>query len=138
LARNKQLSQIGEDWAHLIQLVGPCTHQPKPGREPYDALIRAVAFQQLHARAADAIFDQYTPKTSFNLGSEPRIRTGNMSPRGFGGMTCPDHVTAMMNRIFQALGTGLPRFYNQPDEIFVMCGTGHKSREKIIKMPPYH
>lgn len=51
----EHLSQIDVDWARLIQLVGPCTHQPKPAREPYEALVRAVAYQQLHARAGDAI-----------------------------------------------------------------------------------
>ncbi len=49
------LSQIDEDWAQLVKLVGPCTHQPKSGREPYEALIRAIAYQQLHSRAGDAI-----------------------------------------------------------------------------------
>ncbi|MFP3681470.1 DNA-3-methyladenine glycosylase 2 family protein, partial [Pseudomonas sp. SIMBA_041] len=32
-----------------------CLHQPRPEREPYQALVRAVAYQQLHARAGDAI-----------------------------------------------------------------------------------
>jgi DNA-3-methyladenine glycosylase II len=54
LASN-HLSRIDEDWARLVSLVGPCTHQPKPVREPYEALIRAVAYQQLHAKAGDAI-----------------------------------------------------------------------------------
>jgi DNA-3-methyladenine glycosylase II len=49
------LAQIDADWARLVRLVGPCTHQPKPEREPYQALVRAVAYQQLHARAGDAI-----------------------------------------------------------------------------------
>ncbi|MDQ3185415.1 MAG: DNA-3-methyladenine glycosylase 2 family protein [Pseudomonadota bacterium] len=53
------LSLIDEDWAWLIEFVGPCTHQSKPAREPYEALIRAVAYQQLHARAADAIIARF-------------------------------------------------------------------------------
>ena len=53
------LSQIDEDWARLINLVGQCTHRPKPAREPYEALVRAVAYQQLHARAADAIIAKF-------------------------------------------------------------------------------
>ena len=32
-----------------------CRHEAKPGREPYEALVRAIAHQQLHARAAEAI-----------------------------------------------------------------------------------
>ena len=53
------LSSIDEDWARLVALAGPCLHQPKPGREPYESLIRAVAYQQLHARAADAIVARF-------------------------------------------------------------------------------
>ncbi|SCY59260.1 DNA-3-methyladenine glycosylase II [Nitrosospira sp. Nsp13] len=50
---------IDEDWARLIKLAGPCTHQSQSAREPYEALIRAVAYQQLHARAADAIIARF-------------------------------------------------------------------------------
>ena len=39
----------------MVLDVGECTHTPKPGREPYEALIRAIAYQQLHAKAGDAI-----------------------------------------------------------------------------------
>ncbi|MFO3674958.1 DNA-3-methyladenine glycosylase family protein [Pseudomonas protegens] len=49
------LAALDADWAALIAVVGPCLHQPRPEREPYQALVRAVAYQQLHARAGDAI-----------------------------------------------------------------------------------
>jgi len=49
------LSGIDKDWARLITLVGPCMYESEPEREPYEALLRAVAYQQLHARAAEAI-----------------------------------------------------------------------------------
>lgn len=49
------LYALDADWAGLVQAVGPCTFAPKPEREPYEALIRAVAYQQLHAKAGDAI-----------------------------------------------------------------------------------
>ncbi len=49
------LASIDAHWARLVEQVGPCTHEPKPAREPYEALIRAIAYQQLHARAGDAI-----------------------------------------------------------------------------------
>jgi DNA-3-methyladenine glycosylase II len=35
--------------------VGPCRHDPKAAREPYEALVRAIAYQQLTAKAGDAI-----------------------------------------------------------------------------------
>lgn len=49
------LSSHDDDWARLIQLVGPCRHDPKAAREPYEALVRAIAYQQLTAKAGDAI-----------------------------------------------------------------------------------
>jgi DNA-3-methyladenine glycosylase II len=39
----------------LVALVGPCRHDPKAAREPYEALVRAIAYQQLTAKAGDAI-----------------------------------------------------------------------------------
>lgn len=44
-----------DDWARLIDLIGPCRHDPKAAREPYEALVRAIAYQQLTAKAGDAI-----------------------------------------------------------------------------------
>ncbi|MGE8100518.1 DNA-3-methyladenine glycosylase family protein [Pseudomonas fluorescens] len=49
------LSAIDPDWARHIAAIGPCLHQPKPARDPYEALVRAIAYQQLHAKAGDAI-----------------------------------------------------------------------------------
>jgi DNA-3-methyladenine glycosylase II len=47
-----------KDWAALIHLVGPCRHDPKAAREPYEALVRAIAYQQLTAKAGDAMIDR--------------------------------------------------------------------------------
>ena len=49
------LATLDPDWARHVAAIGPCLHQPKPAREPYEALVRAIAYQQLHARAGDAI-----------------------------------------------------------------------------------
>ncbi|MFF7064132.1 DNA-3-methyladenine glycosylase family protein [Pseudomonas sp. NPDC008258] len=49
------LAALDPDWARHIAATGPCLHQATPGREPYEALVRAIAYQQLHARAAEAI-----------------------------------------------------------------------------------
>jgi len=51
----KFLSTLDEDWARHIAAIGPCRHEAKPAREPYEALVRAIAYQQLHAKAGDAI-----------------------------------------------------------------------------------
>ena len=62
------LSQVDADWRRLIETVGACTHQPRPEREPYEALVRAVAYQQLHVKAGDAILGRLL---ALNSGSIP-------------------------------------------------------------------
>ena len=53
-----QLSAAHPALAGLIARIGPCTSVPTP-REPHEALIRAIAHQQLHARAAQAILARF-------------------------------------------------------------------------------
>ncbi|OGV77707.1 MAG: DNA-3-methyladenine glycosylase [Methylotenera sp. RIFCSPLOWO2_02_FULL_45_14] len=52
------LSEIDHDWAQLITIVGECKFETKSEREPYEALARAVAYQQLSTKAGDAILDK--------------------------------------------------------------------------------
>jgi DNA-3-methyladenine glycosylase II len=76
------LSTLDPDWARLIRQVGPCLHTPKPAREPYEALIRAIAYQQLHAKAGDAILGrllalypgQAFPSPSQLLATDPAVQ----------------------------------------------------------------
>jgi DNA-3-methyladenine glycosylase II len=49
------LRKLDPDWERLIAHVGPCRHDPKAAREPYEALVRAIGYQQLTAKAGDAI-----------------------------------------------------------------------------------
>ena len=49
------LANLDEDWRRHVEAIGPCLLQPKPARDPYEALVRAIAYQQLHAKAGDAI-----------------------------------------------------------------------------------
>lgn len=49
------LANLDEDWRRHVETIGPCLLQPKPARDPYEALVRAIAYQQLHAKAGDAI-----------------------------------------------------------------------------------
>jgi len=49
------LAGLDDDWARHIAATGPCRHEAKPAREPFEALVRAIAYQQLHAKAGDAI-----------------------------------------------------------------------------------
>ncbi|MFI8643742.1 DNA-3-methyladenine glycosylase family protein [Pseudomonas iridis] len=54
-AQSEFLAALDTDWQRLIAAVGPCLHQPHPARDPYESLVRAIAYQQLHAKAGDAI-----------------------------------------------------------------------------------
>lgn len=62
------LASIDQDWAKLIAEIG---HYPQPTRsdhKPYEALIRAVAHQQLHGKAAQNILARFIaayPNTTF-------------------------------------------------------------------------
>ncbi|PWB32806.1 DNA-3-methyladenine glycosylase [Pseudomonas sp. SDI] len=64
----RHLSALDPIWAAHIARVGPCLHAPLPTRDPYQALVRAIAYQQLHAKAAEAILGRFLalyPDTSF-------------------------------------------------------------------------
>ncbi|WP_409289207.1 DNA-3-methyladenine glycosylase family protein [Pseudomonas sp. KCJK8927] len=75
------LASLDPDWARHIAATGPCLHQATPEREPYEALVRAIAFQQLHARAAEAILarllalfpDVAFPEPSQLLATTPEV-----------------------------------------------------------------
>jgi DNA-3-methyladenine glycosylase II len=60
------LSDIDADWAQLVNTVGACTlaTETEPELSPYQALVQAVAYQQLHGKAGDAIFNKF--KTHFS------------------------------------------------------------------------
>ncbi len=57
---SQHLASVDRDWEQLINQVGPCEIDYKPEREPFEALINAIAHQQLHARAAEAILKRFT------------------------------------------------------------------------------
>lgn len=45
--------------AEAIARIGPCRLRPAWEREPFESLVRAVAYQQLHGRAAAAILGRF-------------------------------------------------------------------------------
>lgn len=49
------LSAADPDLAALVARIGPCGLRMHAAREPYEALVDAIAHQQLHGRAAQAI-----------------------------------------------------------------------------------
>jgi 3-methyladenine DNA glycosylase/8-oxoguanine DNA glycosylase len=73
--------------AILIRKVGPCTLKPKR-RTPFEALVRAVTFQQLNGTAAEAILGRVkalfpgskfpTPKALLEM-PEERLRAAGLS-----------------------------------------------------------
>jgi DNA-3-methyladenine glycosylase II len=58
LAR-RHLGAAEPAFAPLIKRIGPCRLEPERTREPFEALIRAIAHQQLHSRAAEAILGRF-------------------------------------------------------------------------------
>lgn len=56
---SRHLAGLDQDWAALIGQIGPCGLRMRPEREPYEALVRAIAYQQLHSRAAEAILARF-------------------------------------------------------------------------------
>jgi DNA-3-methyladenine glycosylase II len=58
-AATEHLAASDPDWAALITRIGPCTLALKDQRSPYEALVRAIAYQQLHGRAAEAILGRF-------------------------------------------------------------------------------
>ena len=53
------LASLDTDWQYLVNAIGPCALSPKAEREPYEALVRAVAYQQLSTKAGDAILKKF-------------------------------------------------------------------------------
>jgi DNA-3-methyladenine glycosylase II len=49
------LSAIDPVMKELIGAIGPCPLKPRSGRSPFESLARAIAYQQLHAAAAESI-----------------------------------------------------------------------------------
>ena len=72
--------------AELVARVGPIGHRPRDPDGPFGALVRAIVFQQLAGRAAQAIYgrlratvgDTLTPET-LNAASDTALRAAGLS-----------------------------------------------------------
>lgn len=53
------LSEADPVMGRLIRRIGPCALKPEPGRTPFESLVRAVAHQQLHGKAAETILGRF-------------------------------------------------------------------------------
>ena len=55
----RYLSRVDPVMHRLIREVGPCTLKPRRRRAPFESLARAIAYQQLHDRAAESILRRF-------------------------------------------------------------------------------
>ena len=55
----EQLSRADKKLARVIKQVGPYALKPRRGVQPWQALVRSVAFQQLNGNAAQTIFNRF-------------------------------------------------------------------------------
>jgi DNA-3-methyladenine glycosylase II len=84
----RRLSTASALMRRLIARHGPCTLSPNWRRSPYESLVRAVAHQQLHGKAAETILNRFIalfPDSRFPtpegvLGaSEEQLRSAGLS-----------------------------------------------------------
>jgi DNA-3-methyladenine glycosylase II len=75
-------------FAAVIERLGPCRMPAPHGREPFEALLRAIAHQQLHGKAAEAILGRFIalfpgspfPTSAHVLAADPtRFRAAGLS-----------------------------------------------------------
>jgi DNA-3-methyladenine glycosylase II len=58
----------------LVRAHGPLTVTPKRGRwQPYQSLVRAIAYQQLHGKAAETIFNRFLARFDGQLPTPEQI-----------------------------------------------------------------
>ena len=53
------LSNVDPVMRRLIEAVGPFTLKPRIRRSPFESLARAIAYQQLHDKAAESILKRF-------------------------------------------------------------------------------
>ena len=74
------LSSLDKDWRGLIKKVGNCHLKKSSGLSPYESLLKTIAYQQLHAKAAETIlrrflsqFNNCFPKAHELLAMDPEV-----------------------------------------------------------------
>ena len=58
-AAEAHLTKVDKKLGKIIAQHGPCGLEPRPARSPYEALVRAIAHQQLHGKAAETILGRF-------------------------------------------------------------------------------
>jgi len=59
LSAIQHLARVDPVMDRLIREVGPCTLKPRRRRSPFESLARAIAYQQLHEKAAESILRRF-------------------------------------------------------------------------------
>lgn len=82
----RHLSMVDPVMRRLIREVGPCTLKPRIRRSPFESLARAIAYQQLHDKAAERILGRFialfpggrfpSPKAVLEMSEEAIRATG--------------------------------------------------------------
>jgi DNA-3-methyladenine glycosylase II len=70
--------------AHLVALAGPLTHRPRDANGPFGALVRAIVYQQLAGRAAQAIHGRVLATLDGSLTPETLTAVPDEALRGAG------------------------------------------------------
>ncbi len=65
------MSRLDQDWESLIKKVGICHLKISSDLSPYQSLLKTIAYQQLHAKAAESIFQRFLSQFNGNL-PQPR------------------------------------------------------------------
>ncbi|EEB06905.1 DNA-3-methyladenine glycosylase Mag1 [Schizosaccharomyces japonicus yFS275] len=60
----EHLASIDEHWKRVVEAIGHTSFRVEKVRQPYEALIRAVAYQQLTTKAGKAIINRLVAKAS--------------------------------------------------------------------------
>lgn len=85
------LRRVDPVMRRLVQEIGPFALAPNVGRSPFESLVRAIAYQQLHDRAAESILRRFTA-----------LFPGRRFPK-------PDAVLAMNDRAIRRAGFARPK-----------------------------
>ena len=84
----EHLLRADKKLARVIKQAGPCSLKPSRGTQPWQALVRSVAYQQLNGKAAETIFNRFLalfPETKFPTpqqivrASDERLRSAGLS-----------------------------------------------------------
>lgn len=117
------LSKVDPVMHRLIEDIGPFALKPKARRSPFESLVRAIAYQQLHDKAAESILKRFVA-----------LFPGRRFPR-------PDELLAMNIRSVRKAGFSRPKILAIRDlAAKTLDGTvptnrviGHLSDEDIIE-----